>query len=377
MRSVIVAAVAVLCLVPVAAPGQTRLVNEKVLLSAGSGDQPLAAIHAAQLSPDGKKLLFVRVEAVTPAEGPGAESRARRSYRLVLRDLTTGKDTALPMAAGTFDDAFLMLLSKPIFSPDSKHVVTFVPEDADKNGIWDHRNEKLRLGLYDIQANTLARLDLTDDVILPNFLGNGILVVQWQVKATSGSLHWIKQVGAEPTKLQTAGVVLAVHPSKPQALAMMLKAVEGQGRPEFSLKLLDVGADKVLAGLPLDPQNTKLDDFPPCFTQDGKYVYYVDVQRGGDATKALTRVWNAPEGKPAIDIDQSVPVGPAGANKMVLVRTTRGSREGDVGVHDPAANTWTALSDVKGVVLWAGDGKILYARKRDDGGMSVCLAELK
>jgi len=62
---------------------------------------------------------------------------------------------------------------------------------------------------------------------------------------------------------------------------------------------------------------------------------------------------------------------------MVLVRTTRGSREGDVGVHDPAANTWTSLSDVKGVALWAGDGKILYARKRDDGGMSICLAELK
>jgi len=375
MRSAIVTVLAVLCLVPMAATGQTRLVNEKVLLSAGSGDQPLATIHAAQLSPDGKKLLYVRVEAAALADG--AESRARRSYRLVLRDLTTGKDTALPMAAGTFDDAFIMLLSKPIFSPDSKHVVTFVPEDADKNGIWDHRNEKLRLGLYDIQANTLARLDLTDDIILPNFLGNGILVVQWQIRATSGSLHWIKRVGAEPARLQTAGVALAAHPSKPQVLAMMLKAVEGEGPPEFSLKLLDVGADKVLANLPLDPQNTKLDDFPPRFTQDGKYAYYVDVQRGGDKSKAITRVWNVPEGKPAVDIDQSVPVGPAGEARMVLVRTTRGSREGDVGVHDPAANTWTSLSDVKGVALWAGDGKILYARKRDDGGMSICLAELK
>ena len=376
MRTAIAAVLAVLW-VGSAAPGQTRLANEKELVSAGSGDQPLAAIHSAQLSPDGRKLLYIRIEAIPPAEGAGGETRARRSFRLVLRDVATKTDTALPLAAGTFDDAFIMLLSKPLFSPDSRHVVTFVPDDADKNGIWDHRSEKLHLGLYDIQANKLARLDLTDDIILPNFLGNGILVVQWKARAQSGNLYWIKKIGAEPAKLETAGVPVAVHPSKPQALLIVPKAVEGQGRPDVTLKLLDVAADKVLADLPADPKNSKLDDFPPRFTQDAKYAYYVDAERNGDNVKPLTRLWNVEENKAAMALDQSVPVGPAGGGKMVLVRTTRNSREGDVGVHDPAANTWTPLSDVKGVVLWAGDGKIIFARKRDDGNTSLHLAELK
>ncbi len=358
-----------------------KLVNEKQILPDNENWKisENQGINSMRLSPDGKHLLYIRWEKVNDPE----ENRQRRIYRIVLRNIASGKDKTLPIPAYRNGEIAVIMLSMNVFDTTGKRIVLGVGIDANGDGRHDHRQEKMKPVVYDIASGKTKDLSMQDDIIIPTFdrTGKGFIIIAADKQARTGKLITMRTEKASPKVHHIWGLPRGVCPAA-DVLSLLLPPDRNAGRRE-NLVLYDLKADKQIAKLPTHEKNTKLDDYNPQWTGDGRYLYYVDMKddaAGGPdnpKTKPITRIWDRKTNKEGGIVDSAIPIGPGpGKTTMVLGKPLKGvmTPKGYI-LHDAATGkSWPLCDNFKRVIT--AQGKYVIYVKKTLGKPGAYMAEI-
>jgi len=353
-----------------------KLVDEKVIFkfTADKDTAPGLDPGSMKLSPDGKRLLYIRRKRLDVGEkGP------RRAYELRLRTLAGGEEAVLPIPAYTMDDIPRMMISMNVFDAAGKTIVLGIGVDQNNDGLHNYRKEKMQAVLYDIAKDKVTKLDVTDDVVIPTFdrTGKGLIIMAATGEAKTGKMYTtpadeikLRQLalwGLPRSTCPTADVIPLALPPKPDA--------DGRrGKPEFVL--YDLANDKTAVKLPIGERNTMLDDYNPQWTADGRYLYYVDVKMvEGGRRATLTRIWDRKAGKLAGEIENAVAVGPGPTETTMVLPPYE--RTSNLKIHDAATGkTWKLASDQPIRLTGATSKYILYTRHNEKRETILCRARI-
>ena len=378
MRNLLPATLIVTCVVAcaevVGAEKAAKIVDEKAIFALGDdlNWREYAGVGRMRLSPDGAKLLFLR------RQGNDLQTR---SYWLVLRDIKAGKDKDLKIPGYHDDDMAAFMLAGNVFDPAGKRLALGAGMDANKNGRHDVRGEtpeKMQVALYDLATDKTTRIGETGDVVLASFdrTGKGLVIIAADRKAEDGKMFITPLDKIKLRQLSLWGLPRGICPTG-DVVALLLPpdaaARAGGQRPKPEVVLFDLAKDKVVAKLPLRESNTKLDDLCPQWTGDGRYLYYLGIDRDeqtGDG-KCESRIWDRAKGKSVPEVPGTIPIGP-GPTATTMVLAPYASAGGDKPVvHDAKADKMWAV-DGPAIRLIASQGRyVVYAKKGDDGKETV------
>ena len=301
-----------------------------------------------KLSPDGKKLLFIRRREVAPV----AEGRSVRAYDLILRDLVTKKEKALKIPAYTWDDIVVMMLSMNVFDPAGRRITLAAGVDKNGNGMHDHRQanqEPLQAILYDLATDKITKIDVQASVVLSTFdrTGKRLIILKVDRETGTGNLFTTSADKIDLKACSCWGLPRSVCPTADILPLVVLPSRKTPGeRSRMTFVAFDLNSDKVLCTLPTHERNTKLDDYNPQWTADGRLLYYVDVEmapgNGGQRRKGLSRIWDRTSGKVVGRVENAVAIGPV-ATKTAMLLVSHGPGKQLI-VHDHAAGKQWKLS---------------------------------
>lgn len=380
---------AVLCLlggcVATRAQDGPKLVGEKQIMQIDDKivHRQFRGAWCMRLSPDGRRVLYLRKKTYKTTR-PNGTVEPREGYKPVLRDLTSGKDTPMPVAALSDADAATMWLSMTVFDPAGKTLVVPACQDANNNGCMDPAppdSEKCKPGLYDIASGTLKTLDLEAGVIFPTFSPDGkmLVVTAIEVKAETVKVHVTPTDKINFRLLSKQGFIRGVCPTS-DLMAIVLIA-NGKDLRGAKFILYDLKADTIKAELADGKHVAWVFGCKPQWTGDGRYLYYfgfVDEQvEGKTRSKSVTRIWDAKAGKEAGVLADVVPIGPgSGKNTMVLSK----GQEQEIVLHAQGDKTLGrglhSLGD-DSVRPISTQGKwLLFIRKDEDGTETARMAEI-
>jgi hypothetical protein len=231
--------------------------------------------------------------------------------------------------------------------------------------------------VYDLATDKMTKIGEPGDVVLASFdrTGKGLVIINADRKAKTGEMFVTRLEKIKLRQLSLWGLPRGACPTA-DVMAVLLppeadRRADGK-RPAPKMVLLDLAKDKVLADVPLREKNRKLHHYCPQWTGDGRYLYYIGVDRepavnGHMRRKTESRIWDRVKKQLAGEVPATIPIGPGPtATTMVLspFPVTLGAKPI---VHDAKADTtWTV--DGPAIRLIASQGTyILYAKKGDDG----------
>ena len=305
-----------------------KLVGEKEIMKL---DENIIAygqnrgIYSMRLSPDGRRVLYIRrkIYKITSADG---KQRDRRGYKLILRDLKTGKETPVPVPALFGGDFAAAWLSMTVFDPTGKTLVVPASQDANKNDLME-RTERCKAGLYDIASGKLTILDVEGNIAFPTFHPNGktlvVLAIERAGASRDAKVHITPRDKIKFRKLSRAGMIRSISPTSDLMVMMLL--TEGERPRPGKCVLYDLKTDTVKAELAGQEQSRRIMEHHPQWTADGRYVYHViikDEERDGrHHSEILTRIWDVKAGREVSILSGVAPIGPGpGKGTMVLIR---------------------------------------------------------
>lgn len=385
MRNMVLGMLVVACVMAcgevVGAAKTGKIVDETVIfeLSEDIGRRENAGVGSMRLSPDGTKLLFIRRQ--------GAD-RTTRSYRLVLRDIKGGKDRELKIAGYDQDDLAAFMLAGNVFDPAGKRLALGVAVDANKNGRHDFGGddpEQMQAVLYDLATDKATKIGLSADIVLASFdrTGKGLVLITADKEAAEGKMY---VTPVDPIKLRPFGlwgVPRGICPAVDVMGLLLPPTAEARAagkRPQPEMGLFDLAKGKMMLKLPVREHNTKLDDYCPQWTADGRYLYYIGVDReprpgGGTRRKYESRIWDRVKSQSLPEVPGVVPVGPgptAGTMVLAPYRTVD-----KLMVHDAKVDkAWPV--DGPALRPIGSEGKyILYVRSGKEGKDVLCRGQIK
>ena len=294
-----------------------------------------------KLSPDGKKLLFIRRREVAPA----AEGRRVRAYDLILRDLVTKKDKTLKVPAYTWDDIAVLMLSMNVFDPAGGRITLAMGVDKNGNGLHDYRDAKepLQAILYDLATDKITKIDVQAPIVLSTFdrTGKRLIIIKGEREGRTGNMFTTPADKIDLKASSCWGLPRSVCPTADVLPLVVLPSRETAGeRPRMTFVAFDLNSDKILCTLPTHERNTKLDDYNPQWTADGRLLYYVDVEmtpaNGAAGRKTFTRIWDRISRKVVGRVEKAFAIGPV-ATKTAMLLASRESGSNELVVHDHAA----------------------------------------
>ena len=365
------------------ATGEARLRDDTAVLEADARilrPNQAPAPWSMRLSPDGTRLLYPRATREPPSNAEGGSSSVE-AYELVLRDLDSGRKTVLPIQP--LDAGWRTVFTRfNTFDPAGRRLalsdITVEKQPAGSGG-WSSRTH-MKLVLFDTASGRLTPTGIEDPRVIAKFdrHGNGLIGMRGRWNLFTASLP-----EAKPKPLPAKGMLHSVCPT---ADVVCLWAPPGLGarvagrRPDAEpspqrLFLYDLQAKREVADLPVHPRNASLDDLESQWTQDGRYLYYADLdnevwarsadKRGGGP---VVRIWDRTAGKATYLDVEAVAVGP-GPTPTTMVLANRHS--GGLILHDAASGGQVALGDDSMRVLHAAGGRVVYARQTPEGAYEV------
>jgi hypothetical protein len=340
---------------------------------------------AMRLSPDGKRVLYTRPVAV-------ADPAARdTTYELILRELDGGKETVLPLAPMEMGWQSVHLRFNP-FDPAGRCLA-----------LSDVKIEKLVVGpgagatkstmkvlVYDIAKAKADGTGIEEPMALAKFTADGQGLIATFASAIQAAFvaEIISLLDLKAKPLSVSGYIQSVCPAGDVAVFFVppvrpaAPPAPGQPmpRPPAHLLLWDLKADKQVAELPMDPANSKLDDYEVLWTADGRYAYYFDLKNPpaavGAPAKAVpgTRIWDRVVGKTVGFVENALPVGPGpGPSLMVLAKGAE-KLTGGFSLHDADTGKEFVLGDAAKKLIHAAGGKVLYAETPKDAAAEAVFA---
>ena len=363
-----------------------KIVNEtKVFKLDDSRDRrENAGMHSMCLSPDATTLLYV--QRIPPAAKPGGDApqRRRRGYRLVLRNIKTGKDTVMPGAPSGSDDFLVAYVSMRPFDAAGKSIVIPVGLGPADEPLRPGKGQ-MQLGIYNLAAGKLKKLDLTAAIIFPSYDAEGknliVLAMSLGDQGPDMALSKIVISPADKIKFKQIGITGMPRGPCPGGIVLPVLLPPNRNQPNAPRRgtfvLYDTKSDKQLLMLP--QSGTKLDDYNPQWTADGRYLYYADygndpVRKSMKGGKRITRIWDRKKAVERPIIEGAVPIGPApGKSEMILMNREKGS----CWVHNTATGKDSPLPGGIARLINADGRFILYVKQDKDSAKSVYRAEMK
>ncbi|MDP6544986.1 MAG: hypothetical protein QGH60_13430 [Phycisphaerae bacterium] len=384
-----------LCVLTISAAARAadrpRLVGGKEVMKIDEEDNAYGAkwgINAMRLSPDGRRVLYLRKKMYKTVSADGKQGE-RRGYKLYLRDLKTGKDTAVPVPA-LFDDDFAEAwLPMTVFDPAGKTLIVPAGQDANKNGLME-KTERCKVGLYDIASGKLKTLDVEGNVTFPTFHPDGkTLVVMAMEGAGNPSKVKICITPTDKIKFRTIdnpGLPRSISPTS--GLMVLLLLTEGERPRPGRCVLYDMKTDTIKTELADQDQSRRIMKNNPQWTNDGRYVYHIMVKNeqrdGRNHRETLTRIWDVKAGQEVGILSGVAPVGPGpGKGTMVLLRLpSRGGSKAEPRIVLHAQDDKTLgqklhpLGDASTYPITTRGKWLLYRPEDAKGNRAVCLAEI-
>lgn len=381
-----------------------KIIDEKVIFKVTKelGVATDRAPGPMKLSPDGKRLLYVRRRVLKPDE----QGRIRWGHDLILLNLETRQEKLLPVPSYVepCNEMLLWMLSVNIFDADGKRIVLGAGVDQNKNGQFDGRKERQQLAIYDIPQDRLNRLDLFGQRLVATFDSRGrrLIVCTAERRGEDAGIYITPADKLKPKKLSFWGLPLSTCPVSDVMVLLLPSGREGPrdaGEPISSkLVLYDLKRERVIAMLPTYHEDTQdLEQYSPQWTADGRFLYYIDVAAGSGGIRwkrrqLLTRVWDRKANKISRIIPNMVAIGPGPtATTMMLTSSDRGQ---GLAIHDPESHTawlvrgqWVRVTGTSGdVVSFSGPAArpiiaqgnyILYIRRLASQDWAVCRGRIE
>ena len=363
---------------------EAKLVDDKVL-SLGGEDGAASPVNAARLSPDGNLLLYAKSEPAPVRPEGYSGPWSGHLYRPTLLDLASGKEKALPGPAWTWTDPLQFMLAMNAFAADGKRVVLGVGVTATAGDIFRDREGTMKPGVYDIAADQMELLPIEGKIVLASFdrTGKNLIIVALAKNDPPKELIVTPAEKFEPRKVNVSGITFTMCPTADLLPILTLPERDQSTMVQSSkFSLYDLKAEKAVAELPFGKGNTKLDDYPPRWTADGRYLCYFDISATttapAGARQSCMRIWDRTANKEAGTVEGAIPVGPGpGATTMVLAVDNGKS----LALYDVATSKQYSLVLAGNAgrihVLCAGSGKILYATQVAPGKTEYHLAKIQ
>lgn len=347
-----------------------KIVDEKVIfeMSDDAKVREHRGIGSMRLSPDGTKLLYIRRRV--------GENR-QRAFKLVIRDIKAAKDKELKIVPYEDDDIAVIMLSSKVFDPAGKRLALGIGVDVNNDGRHDYSKETMQAVLYDLATDKVTKVGASAPVVVASFdrTGKGLVLVSADAAARSGKMCTTPADKVKLRQLSLWGLPRGTCPAADVLALLLPPKREPGGERKHKLVLFDLGKDKIAASLPVRDRNTKLDDYTPQWTADGRYLYYVGVDRepaddGSTRSKYESRIWDRIKGKLAPEVAGMIPVGP-GPTGTTMVLCTYQTRD-KLAVHDAAADkTWTVAGPSLRPI--GSEGKyVLFIKTGKDGKEVLC-----
>ena len=356
-----------------------KIVKEtKIFVLDKSRDFTENLVHSMRISPDGKTLLYVE-------RLPQDDNQNRRGYRLCLRDIKTGKDTVLPGAPSGSDDFLVAYVSMYPFDATGKKIILPVCV-SENNEPVSPGNGQMQLNVYDIATGKLTELDLTASMLFPSYDASGKNIIVFMMFETDRGpdLELSKIVVSPSNKIKFRKIGTMGLPRTPCPIGDILPILlppnrKNPGGPkESDLIVYDMKANGKIASLPL-LSGSKLDDFNPQWTGDGRYLYYVDYQEklpseGIMRSKQLMRVWDRKKLVEKSVTEDLIPIGPVpGKAGMIVVDEKNHSYS----IHNPVSGKTTPILDGKTKIISITGRFMVCVKPGPDGKKSVYRTEIK
>ncbi|MDP6634895.1 MAG: hypothetical protein QGG42_08365 [Phycisphaerae bacterium] len=336
-----------------------------------------AGMHSMRLSPDGKTLLYMQ-------QIPQANKQTRRGYRLLTRDIKTGKDAVMPGAPSGSDDFLVAYISMRPFDAAGKNLVIPVGVGQDNEPVQIGKGQ-MQLGSYNLATGKHKKLDLTAPVVFPSYdaAGKNLIVFAMFTRDGRPDMPSSKIVISAVDKIKFKQISVVGMPRSPCPAGDLLPVLLPPNRqdPNVGRKagfvLYDTKADKQLLMLPIQSGN-KLDDYNPQWTADGRYLYYVDSENdagpdGRMRRKSITRIWDRKKAVEHAILEGVIPVGPAPDKSAMILKP----EDGGCKIHNPATAKTTPLLSSETRIINADGRFLLYVKTLKDGSKSVYRAEIK
>jgi hypothetical protein len=369
--------------------GQPKLVGETVLMEAQSEFFGIPWI--VRLSPDGEHLLFTRgVRGKEPvAAGPGKSpaARPRGGSQVVLRHWKTRREKIVPIPLLTdVSDVLMTAMAMNPFSADGKRLVVPACVDADGDGVWSARQEKLQAAVYDVASGKLQRIGAEGERMVATFDASGkhvIFVVVEAMRPLRAKMYVAPADTLKPRALKTWGLPRTARPGgNTLALAKIILPPDG-GRPTPKFVLYDYVKDAKVAEFPIHERNVSLNDVTPQWTADGRYLYYVDqeMEPAGEGErprrKRFTSVWDVKQNKEVARLSDSIAIGPCGGT-TTMVLLGKPSAAAPALLHDARTGKVQPLTHSTAIYPISTTGKyVIYDRRDGRGKHVICRAEIR
>jgi hypothetical protein len=377
MKNVLLGILAITCILrcgqAFGAETDATIIDEKALMDLDNNVSMWgkAGFRSMRLSPDGTKLLYARAR---------ISDDKKRSYQLILRDISTGKDKELKIPGYGSHEIVGITLSGNVFDPAGKRLAIGVGIDTNKNGQRDFRGPKpemMQAMIYDLATDKTTRIGPEAMLVMASFnrTGKGLVLATMNMRTHLCDLYTTPTDKVKLRKFDLQCMPRIICPTA-DILALRLPPSRANGKwVKYRIGLCDLATGKLAAELPPLPRGNGIDDYGPQWTADGRYFYYVVRDRHfGKRTietpseKKESRIWDRTKARALPTIHNMLPVGP-GPTATTMVITPYPKRD-KVMIHDAAAGkTWTiADADLKPV---CSEGKYIIYVKPDKQGRKI------
>jgi len=347
-----------------------RIVDEKVIfeMSDDAKVRENRGVGSMRLSPDGTNLLYIR---------RCVDGNRDRDYKLIIRDIKAAKEKELKIVPYEDDDIAVIMLSSRVFDPSGKRLALGMGVDVNKDGRHDFPKETMQAILYDLATDKITKVGAPAPVVVASFdrTGKALVLISADVMAQSGTMYTTPADKVKLRQLGLWGLPRGICPTADVLALLLPPKREPGGRRKNTLVLFDLAKDKIAASLPVREGNTKLDDYCPHWTVDGRYLYYVGVDRepkddGSTESKYESRIWDRIKGELAPEVPGMIPLGP-GPTATTMVLCSYETRD-KLAVHDAAGGkTWTVAAPALRPI--GSEGRyILYVKPGKDGKDVLC-----
>jgi len=342
---------------------------------------------AMRLSPDGANVLYPRPR-VTPSLMPqGPPEWNKLEHEIVLRDLSTRKDTVLPISPWPSRWKLVFMQWNPFDLAGRRLALA----EIDVSRTASLSGHTMRMVLYDIPSGKLIPTQHKGRVAMGRFdrTGAGLIVMKGSQRDLG--LYTAALPGLELKPVQTEGYLHSVCPAAdvvciwtaPKRLA----TTGPRRRPERGrqrLFLYDLKAGKEIAELPVHARSDGISDVETQWTPDGRYVYSCDVEEDPADTSAgprrkirsIARIWDRVGGREVGKLVGVRALGPGPAPTTVVLAGRSKSGYDRFCLHDAASKAEWPLGDAPLKPIHAWGKHVLYARELPDGTEAVYVAEI-
>ncbi len=330
------------CLLLLTAPahsGNVKLMNDKALFPAENiaSKRRMHPLFAARLNPTGTHLLYSQM---VPASPPEYQTR----FEMVAYELASGQENVIPVHLPSGYESVYTRFN--FFNPAG---------DTLAMGRYQAGEQQTDLILYDLKRKKTISTGIKGRSIQAMFDHTGNILYGLG-RAKIDLSDFTSRRTPIPDWTHTPS------PFSPYATVFATIRQQDQNRPRYSFQLWNLETETLLKELPVHEKNSGLDDISAQWTQNGRYVYYLDLSQETEENERtlLTRVWDVTSNSQLEQVMGKQAVGPGPTKSTMVMVAHDDQQQNRIFLHDAQSNECVEIAPRTAKAIHACGKKLLY-----------------